>query len=193
MTDPKPYDPKTNSYWYESLAWLIREAPGLLGETSSIGGFISALESGGPGQSVASSDDHHEALLRRIGLWWDDDEKPRPNIVARFRTLKAQFARLTKQSQLILSVYYEPRCRWPSGCEANLGEELASVSLAFAVDRAQLLDACSFAESAGSKAVIEASKEQAKALIRAAHEEWNSLRPSPTAKQPTFIERLNAI
>lgn len=171
----RPYDPKKNSYWYESLAWLLREAPGLLGETSNMGGFISALESGGPGQTVANSDDHHEAILRRIGLWFDDDDRrPKVNVVARFRALRQRFASISKRSQLVLLVYYEPRCRWPSGCAGNLGEELASVALAFVDDRSALLDACSFAESPGSSDIIEAARTQARDLVRAAHEEWNA-------------------
>lgn len=184
----RPYDPKKNSYWYESLAWLLREAPGLLGETSNMGGFISALESGGPGQTVASSDDHHEAILRRIGLWPDDDDRrAKVNIVARFRALNQRFASMSKQSQLVSLVYYEPRCGWPSGCAANLGEEFASVALAFADDRNALLDACSFAESAGSSDIIEAARAQARDLIKAAHEEWNETRSADGNR--SFLER----
>lgn len=200
MTD-KPYDPTKNAYWFESLAWLIREAPGLLGETSNVGGFLSAIESGGPGATVASSEDHHEAILRRIGLWPDDDD-PRPpklNVVERHRELTRLFKCLSRGSQRVLTAYYEPRARWPEGMATHVGEALASVALAFTGDRPALLHACSGASLSGSREIITEAKNQAQELIREAHEEWIevSALPRPTrahkSHTDTFARELAQI
>jgi hypothetical protein len=99
-TPAKPTRPRT--YSYLDLEFLLQEAPSLLGERSHMGGFISALSSGGPGQSVASSDDHHDHQIDR--LKW----------VSKARRLLQVWQCLDRHTQIVLSAYYTPRVRWPS-------------------------------------------------------------------------------
>lgn len=160
----RPKDPRNHQFWREPLAWLLRESPGLLGETSNFLSVQSALESGGPGDSVASSDEHHDALIDRL------------DHVARARDLGRTWQLLSREEQFVLLVYYEPRSTWPIGCEAHLGAELASVALAFSGDRKALLDACSHASTATAQRLIEDAKTNARALLEQAHEAWDVAR-----------------
>jgi len=180
---PRPkIDPRKRTYWYESLAWLIREAPGLLGEQSNMGAVISALTSGGPGQSVASSGGHDDFMDQRI------------EHVTRVRELSKAFDQLHRETQLVLLVYYEPRNQWPAGCASELGVELASVAIAFAEDRARLLDACSFSSKEENKGIIATAKEHAAKLIAEAHNSWTDVRRVhlPAKDRDDFRARVEA-
>lgn len=112
-------------YWDAELAWLLKDAPSLLGERSTQGAVESALRSGGPGHSVASSDEHHGHLIDRLRL----DEAIGP--VARYRSLQKAWVQLERISQRVLCAYYSDRVIWPQGFEAFIGRELASVAMAF--------------------------------------------------------------
>lgn len=125
-----PATKTAKTYAYLDLIFLIQEAPSILGERSTLGGTISALESGGAGHSVASSDEHHEHILHRL-------EK-----ITKIRRLLPVWRALTHGSQMILDVYYTPRVRWDHGMEAFVGPELASVALAFYPDPDLLREAC---------------------------------------------------
>jgi len=58
--------PKPKAYGYLDLEFLLQEAPDLLGERSNMGGFLSALSSGRPGHSVASSEEHHDHQINHL-------------------------------------------------------------------------------------------------------------------------------
>lgn len=161
------------TYWYESIAWLIREAPSILGERSIQGAVESALRSGGPGHSVASSSDHHDHLIEKLRL---DCPPGQSNEVAKWRTLNAIWMELPPTSCFVLDAYYTPRVCWPSGFDAFIGTELASVALAFPPDgdAAALREACTH-DSKNKKLILRA-RERAATLIREAHEDWDAAR-----------------
>lgn len=175
-TTPKPARRKT--YAYLDLEFLLQEAPGLLGERSNMGGFISALSSGGPGQSVASSDDHHEHQINR--LEW----------VGKARRLLRTWQCLDRHTQVVLTAYYTPRVRWPQGYAALIGDDLASVALAFPPDGDghALSEACRHATKKAHEQLIRRAKQEAQEHVQNAHEEWDRIRRLVDPTEPKDVK-----
>ena len=170
--ETRPSKSTHKTYAYLDLEFLIQEAPSIFGERSNMGGVVSALTSGGAGMSVASSDEHHAHLIEKLRL-----DKGALNPVAKWRALNATWLTLLPTSRLVLEVYYTPRVCWPQGFDSCMGEELASVALAFPPDGDQtaLREACLHA--AKHEDLILKARERATILIREAHEDWDAARP----------------
>ena len=169
----KTFDPE--------IAWYLTEAPAHLGESSSHGSSVAAIEHGGGRGTIHSSDPYHARLIDRL------------QHVGRARRCDQTWQRLDSYTQLVLLGRYHARTQWPLGAEAFLGGELVGVALATAeVDstwnRPKLLDACTSAANAKSKALILAARERALRDLAQAHELWSLIwRSIPLA--PTDAQR----
>ncbi len=177
--ETRPSKSTHKTYAYLDLEFLLQEAPSILGERSNMGGFISALTSGGPGMSVASSDEHHDHLIERLKL-----DTPGQNLVQKYRALQTIWVTLEAHSKHVLVAYYTPRVRWPLGFEAFIGPELSSVALTFPPDgnARALREAC--LDAANHEALILRARNEALDHIREAHADWDDARRIVSPPKP---------
>ena len=164
------------------LIFLIEEVPGLLGERSNYSSFLSACLSGGPGQAVPSSDEHHKFQIDHM-KW-----------VGEARRLLRVWQCLDRHTQIVLTAYYTPRGDWPEGYADQIGPDLASVALAFPPDgdSKRLQDVCERAgrpkpklAKVNKKAILnlwsgyrehtDRAKREAWLHVSKAHEEWERI------------------
>lgn len=141
------------------LAWLLCEAPGLLGERSGHGALVAALESGTPGNGSASSASA-EALI----------ERARPH-AARARRLGAAWRELTAEQRALLRAHYTPRNHWPAGVLVSLGR-LAAACLHVTENRQELEKACTNALAPRNVEVIRKARTRAWRAVNQAHRAW---------------------
>lgn len=143
------------------LAWLLCEAPALLGQRSGHAAVVAALERG-PGGAPSTD-----------GAW-DAIDRARPH-EARLRRLRAAWAQLAPDERRLLQVHYSgPACR-AAGLAAQLGE-LARAALALCSDRRALELACGHPSGPGSARRIAEARRVAERALRHAHRAWSSAR-----------------
>jgi len=143
------------------IAWLLCEAPGLLGERSSHAAVVAALESGTPGNGSPSS-----------SMAEDRIERARPHI-ARARRLQSIWACMRPEARALLLVHYTPRNHWPPGVLPHLGR-LSALCLHLAPRRASLEMACSNAILPQHAATIRRALDRARRALAAAHRAWRA-------------------
>ena len=140
--------------------------PALMGEGSSHGAIIAALERGQAlGGGGSGSNGAEEAM-----------ERARPH-VARSRRLMAVWARLELPHRRVLAAHYcaPPRSRYRPGVHAHLGE-LAGVCELLTPIWQSLELACSNAAQPRHSARIARELARARRAISAAHRAWRSAR-----------------
>lgn len=150
-------------YEYD-LDWLLNDAPAQLGERSTAGSNVGAIERGGPPASISDTGPYHEQFIR--ALWAVDHA----------RKLTAAWERLSPGSQAILRARYLQRQHWPTGAAVLLGQDLVGVALLLAPDRNVLTDACTSGAKKESLAIIRQARDLAFAAVKEAHDEWRRIR-----------------
>ncbi len=157
MTAKLPYSPQLDHY--------LNDLPTLLGERSSHGALVSAIERGGP-SSYVSDEPYHAAAIGAVGP------------VKLARDLEAAWRRLGPATRAFLAAHYERRRYFAPGVEAHLGAySKAALHIASEFGERHILEeACMSATLPSSKATIEDYRTRALDGLEEAHKAWANAR-----------------
>lgn len=176
--------------WCEDIDWLLNEGPSYMGQHGTFGGFLSIMETGGPGSismgPIAPPDDEVLGTGPRHLAGIDESK------VAHFRRLDLRWARMARESRAIHSARYQTLnaaeiCK--PGVEGALGDLKGVVAMAHSGNQlARIIEACQHVHEDAwtslrartritnpDRLVVVNALRVAEVLVRSAHRNWWAL------------------